>query len=266
MIFYIKNTQKWCGKITWHKHTQLQCEEVIRGQAELFILWTICRAFNLISLKSDQLQSRDIHPHHDYLTFQQPTLHCTCMTSMFIFFCATVKETVNMNKLKVNVPLCSFKGFHTENIGTSNCHCALRCHYSACPLVSACTLHTSFLFQEKKTIPISDRQKTHRQFHSGCLILGFHCIELSILVQFHFYFFFSISICTPSSFSLMCPTQKQPMFSLLFQYLLGELGQMNSYKHTHASTHVHSSCTHWTLACNRPANSDLKQKYLRKAT
>lgn len=145
------------------------------------------------------------------------------------------------------------------HIGTSNWH---KISSLFLPL-SVCTHLFSFPRKNNSPNYFYSRQTENPQIvsqtHSRCLILGFHCIQLSILVQFHFYFYL------PPSSSLMCPTQKQPMFSLLFQHLLGELGQMNPYKHTHASTRVPiHSCTRRTLMCNRPASSDLNQKYTRK--
>lgn len=149
------------------------------------------------------------------------------------------------------------------HIGTSNCHKISP--LSSCPLVSA---HTSFLFPRKNNSPnyFYSRQTENPQIvsqtHSRCLILRFHCIQLSIFGSISLLF-----LSAPPSFSLMSPTQKQPMFSLLFQHLLGELGQMNPYKHTDASTRVPiHSCTRRTLMCNRPASSDLNQKYTRKTT
>lgn len=140
-----------------------------------------------------------------------------------------------------------------------NCHCALRSHYSFCPLVSA---HCTHLFPSSRKKHLSGpflflKDKTDRKFHSA------RQVSIVSSSTFWFHFTFILSLCTPSSFSLMCPTEATNV--LIIISVLARRAGVDESLQTHPCIHTcaRSPCTHWTLMCGRPANSDLNQKYIR---
>lgn len=114
--------------------------------------------------------------------------------------------------------------------------------------------HTSF-FQIKGINIFLDTKKATNTSYT------WESAPLSILVSVHFYFFLHTT-----SF-LTSPSQKPPMFSLLFHHLLGELQQMKPYKHTHASTRADfDSWIRWTLMCDQPLRPRFSQRFSWKTT
>lgn len=157
------------------------------------------------------------------------------MADIIIFFCsATCLKIKHGNKEKSsNIWLQQLKHFWTKQLFFITFHLLVMWQ------------HTSFL---------------NKKSHHTCVKLGFHCAAFNIPVWINFYFFLH-------TFFFTFPSQKQPMFSLLFNHLLGELGHMKPYKHTHASTRVYfDSWTHWTLMCDQPASPALSQKFSWKTT
>lgn len=125
-------------------------------------------------------------------------------------------------------------------------------------------LHIFLSFHKRRNFPIfiSARQKTHRNCHYVSdirfpLCPAQHFGSISLL--------FLLSICIPS-FSLVLHSEATTVL-IIISVLVRRAGVDESLQ-THPCIHTcaYSPCTHRTLMCNRPANSDLNHKYLRKTT
>lgn len=133
---------------------------------------------------------------------------------MFFLFCATrkcVKERINVNK-RAGREQRSF-----GRISHEDTH-----ELSVCFKISLLFLPLGACSQEKNN-NFSNFFYFRRRDNPQKLSLQVSDIRFQLYPAQHFGSISYLFLSTPPP-SLSCPTQKQPMFSLLFQYLLGELG------------------------------------------